>query len=128
MVSLRYDPHEQISSNAWLALDESERTRLVIQYHQRQRIQLPNETVHALIHVIVENQIALGDAFPVKGVLIRLMSEGLNRHEAVHAIGSVLSDAFFTAMNEEDVKSDLNADYLEKLKALSAGSWRGLAS
>ena len=127
MSLLRYDPHEHINSDDWLALDESERTGLVVRYHRRQRIQLPNETVHALIHVIVENQVALGDAFPAKGVLFRLMSEGLDRHEAVHAVGSVLSETFFRAMSGENVTGDLNADYVEKLKALSAESWRKLA-
>jgi len=127
MALLHYDPHEHINSDAWLALDESERTRLVVRYQRRQRIRLPNETVHALIHVIVENQVALGDAFPAKGVLFRLMSEGLDRHEAIHAIGSVLSETFFTAMSEENVDGDPNADYVEKLKVLSAESWRKLA-
>jgi hypothetical protein len=127
MALLRYDPHEHINSDAWLALDESERTRLVVRYHRRQRIRLPNETVHALIHVIVENQVALGDAFPAKGVLLRLMAEGLDRHEAIHAIGSVLSETFFTAMSEENVDCDPNADYVEKFKFLSAESWRKIA-
>jgi hypothetical protein len=50
-----------------------------------------NDRIGATVHVIVENQVALGDAFPAKAVLIRLMNEGLDRHEAIHAIGSVLS-------------------------------------
>ena len=127
MSLLRYDPYEHTDSDAWLKLDESERAQLVVRYHRQQRIRLPNETVHALIHMIVENQIALGDAFPAKDVLFRLMSEGLDRHQAVHAIGSVLSEIFFRAMNEENVNCDLNADYVDKLKALSAESWRKLA-
>ncbi len=124
MELLRYDPQEDIDSDAWLALDESERERLVVRYHRRRRIRLPNETVHALIHVMVENQVALGDAFPARGVLLRLMSEGLDRHEAVHAIGSVLSRTLFTALREKNVQGDLNADYIEKLKSLSAESWK----
>jgi hypothetical protein len=67
MALLRYDPYEHIDCDAWLALDESERTGQVVRYHRRQRIRLPNETIHAAIHVIVENQVALGDAFPAKG-------------------------------------------------------------
>lgn len=128
MALSRYDPGEHIDSGAWLALDESERTWLVVRYHRRQRIRLPNEIIHAAIHVIVENQIALGDEFPAKGVLLRLMSEGLNRHEAIHAIGSVLSETLFRTMNEPSVDDDLSGDYLEKLKALSAESWRKQAS
>ena len=54
--------------------------------HRRQGIRLPDKTVHALIHVIVENQVALGDKYPVKSVLSRLIAEGLNRHEAVLSV------------------------------------------
>jgi hypothetical protein len=115
---------EHIISDAWLALDESERMRSVERYHRRQRIRLPNETIHAVIHVIVENQVTLGDALPAKAVLFRLMKEGLDRHEALHAMGSVLSEKFFVVMSEQDAKGDLNADYVEKLESVTAESWR----
>jgi hypothetical protein len=98
--------------------------QLVTRYHRRQRIRLPNETIHAVMHVIVENQVALGDSFPAKAVLIRLMKEGLDRHEAIHAIGSVLSEKLFAVMSGEEVKGDINADYVEQLKSMSAESWR----
>jgi len=124
MELLRYDPLEHIDSDAWQELDESERKQLVVRYHRRVRIRLPNETAHALIHVMVENQLALGDAYPVKAVLVRLMNEGLDRHEAIHAIGAVLSETFFTAMHGEEIDGDLNARYLEKLKVLTTESWR----
>ena len=52
------------------------------------------------------------------------MKEGLDRHEAVHAMGSVLSEKLFVVMSEQDAKGDLNADYVEKLKSLTAESWR----
>jgi len=128
MALLRYDPHEHITSDAWLEFDESERMQLVARYHRRQRIRLPNETIHATMHVIVENQVALGDAFPAKAVLIRLMNEGPDRHEAIRAIGSVLSEKLFAVMSGEDVKGDINADYVEELKFLSAESWMKQAS
>jgi hypothetical protein len=32
----------------------------------RQRIELPNAKIHTTIHAIVANQIAEGDAFPVR--------------------------------------------------------------
>jgi hypothetical protein len=128
MALLQYDPHEHINSDAWLALDESERMQLVTRYHRRQRIRLPNETIHAVVHVIVENQVALGDEFPAKAVLLRLMKEGLDRHEAIHAIGSVLSEEFFVAMSGQEAGGDINAKYIEKLKSLTAHSWRKQAS
>jgi hypothetical protein len=48
--------------------------------------------LHGLAHVMVENQIALGDP-PVPAIreaLVRLMGEGLDRHDALHAVGSVV--------------------------------------
>jgi HD superfamily phosphodiesterase len=124
MALSQYDPHEHINPGTWLELDESERMQVVRRYHRRQQIRLPNETVHAVVHVIVENQVALGDRFPARAVLLRLMKEGLDRHEAIHAIGSVLSEEFFVAMSGQETESNLNADYIEKLKSLTADSWR----
>jgi Domain of unknown function (DUF1841) len=122
-VILRYDPYQHTDSEAWQALDESERIESVREYHRRNRIRLPNETLHAAIHAIVENQVSLGDSFPARAVLLRLMEEGLDRHEAVHAIGSVLSDQVLAALREEG-GSDLNSQYVDKLNRLTAESWR----
>jgi hypothetical protein len=128
MALSQYDPHEHINPGAWLELDESERMQLVRRYHRRQRIRLPNETIHAVVHVIIENQVALGDEFPAKAVLLRLMNEGLDRHEAIHAIASVLSEEFLVVMSGQESGGDLNADYIEKLKSLTADTWRKQAS
>jgi hypothetical protein len=89
---LQYDPRQHVNSEAWQALDESERIESVRQYHRQNRIRLANESLHATTHVIVENQVALGDTFVARAVLLRLVAEGLDRHEAIHAIGSVLSE------------------------------------
>lgn len=116
-----YDPHRHMDLEAWQALDESERIESVRQYHRRHRIRLAKETLHAATHVIVENQVALGDAFPARAVLLRLMEEGLDRHEAVHAIGWVLSEQLFSA---PEAAGDLSAQYVAKLNRLTAASWR----
>ena len=81
---------EDWDSEAWQAFDESERIESVRQYHRQNRIRLADESLHATTHVIVENQVALGDTFAAPAVLLRLMAEGLDRHEAIYAIGSVL--------------------------------------
>ena len=120
---LRYDPLKDVDPESWLALDELERLNYVLDYHQRQRIRLPNQKIHATMHVVVENQLALGDSFPAKSVLARLMSEGLDRHDAIHAIGSVLAGQIFDALKHKDPTRDLNAEYQQKLKALTAQSW-----
>lgn len=92
-----YDPEKDLQADEWLALDEAARVDAVEAYHQRQRIRLPNATLHATIHTVVENQIALGEGVVVE-TLARLRSEGLTRHEAVHAIGSVLTEQIFHAL------------------------------
>jgi hypothetical protein len=40
------------------------------------------------------------DTFAARPVLLRLMAEGLDRHEALHAIGSVLSGQLLAALRD----------------------------
>jgi len=96
----RYHPHHAPDPEAWLALDEGERTELVLQYHRRARVRLPNARLHAAIHVVVENQVALGDEIPVRRTLERLRAEGLDRHDAVHAAGSVLAKRIYDLLKK----------------------------
>jgi hypothetical protein len=72
---------------------------------------MPNSSLHAAIHVVVENQVALGGEIPVQETLARLMGEGLSRHEAVHAVGSVLAGILFDLSKYTEKVQDLNEDY-----------------
>ena len=54
-----YDPHIAPAPAGWLELDEDERSYLIEQYHEAAGIPLPNARLHATLHTIVENQIAL---------------------------------------------------------------------
>ena len=83
----------------WLDTDESERIDLVSSYHRRVRVRLPDLRVHATIHVIVENQVAMRERAVVE-TLSRLQGEGLNRHDAIHAIGSVMVEHMNELLNE----------------------------
>lgn len=123
-MSLQYDPDQHLNADTWLKSDESERIEAVKQYHRRAKVRLPNERLHAATHVIVENQVALGEAYPVQSVLFRLMEEGLDRHDAIHAIGLVLAERLFAGLTEKSQPADLNAEYLEKLNRLTAASWK----
>jgi len=119
----RYDPDKPVDPEEWMALDEGERQYLVEQYHRKKRIKLPNARLHAIIHVVVENQIALGSESPVQETLSRLMREGLNRHDAVHAIGSVLAGYMFDLMKHGPKEKNANADYYRQLKELTVEGW-----
>jgi len=118
-----YDPDKQIDPDEWMALDDDERGYLVENYHTKKRFKMPNLKLHAIIHVVVENQIALGDAVPAKRALARLMRQGLSRHNAVHAIGSVLASHIFDLMKHGPVSADLSADYSRQLEKLNAEDW-----
>ena len=87
-------------------------------------MQLETPELHAMAHVVVENQVALGEATSVPEALDRLINEGLDRHDAVHAIGSVLMKTVFDAVHERDDGSDINAKYRQKLATLTAANWR----
>lgn len=118
-----YNPDRAIDPDEWNVLDESERQSLVERYHGRKHIKMPNLTLHAAIHVVVENQVALGGEIPVQETLARLMGEGLGRHEAVHAIGSVLAGILFNLDKYAEKSQDLNEDYHQQLEELMAESW-----
>jgi len=124
----RYDALIAPDPEEWQALDEEEQLDLVEVYHRRTRAPVPKSgaRVHALFHVAVENQVALGDETPVKRTLQRLMAEGLDRHDAVHAVGSVLAGHMNDRLrgSESDPTEDPNTAYYAELEALTAAEWR----
>ena len=124
---MRYDANQELDPETWLALDEAERIDLVIDHHRRTRVQLEDPKLHAMTHVVVENQIALGDGTPVKGTLDRLMDEGLDRHDAIHAIGSILMGIVFDAVRKAEDADDINAKYKRELATLTATGWQAQA-
>jgi len=123
---MRYHAHEPPDPAEWLELDESERLDIVRDYHRCGKLPVgQNANVHAAAHITVENQLAMGDASVVPATLDRLMREGLDRHEAIHAIASVLMGIVFDALrNPEGKQIDINAAYGRELGELTAASWR----
>ena len=118
-----YDPDAPGSSD-WLETDEVERIELVASYHRRHKVSLPNAQLHAVIHVVVENQLALGETVVVE-TLARLQKEGLSRHDALHAIGSVLAADLYELMQDGTKATDgAYRGYLESLQKLTARNWR----
>jgi hypothetical protein len=120
----RYDARHAPDSAEWLALDEGERLDLVMAYHRRAKIKLPNPRMHAVIHTVVENQIAGGGETPVRPTLERLQAEGLDRHEAVHAIGSVLAEHIYDLVKKNAPPGEPTVRYYGVLQNLTAESWR----
>jgi len=118
-----YNPRKKPDSDQWLALDEDERILLIEAFHERERVNLPNVRLHALFHAVIENQLASGDPPQAVDTLERLLGEGLDRHEAIHAIGSVLSEVMYNAMKNPSQKVDSTQAYIEGLNDLTVEKW-----
>ncbi len=122
-----YDPEVAPDSAEWLALEEQERIDLVEDYHRTARIDLPNVTVHAVVHSAVENQLAEG-LEPVVRAMARLMNEGLSRHDALHAIGCIVTDHLRRALNlkDKDYPKTAQASYNAAVDRLTVEEWHRL--
>ncbi len=117
-----YDANRAQDPAWWLSLDEQERISLVLRHHSAVGVELPNSQIHAVTHVVVENQVLLGDETPVAAKLDRLMQDGLSRHDAIHAIGTALAPVLLDVVQGE-IRSDPTTIYYNRLDELTARSW-----
>ena len=123
-MALIYNPLKAPDPKRWLAIDEAIRLKMVVSYHRKKRFDLPNERIHAAIHMVVENQVAMGDELPVSATLDRMMNEGLDRHDAIHAVGSVLAGRMWEmSQSDADPQMDPNESYFDDLAKLTAQGW-----
>jgi hypothetical protein len=120
--AVTYNPEKAPDPEKWRALEETQRLDAVFTHHRRMRVKVPKADIHAAIHVIVENQLAEGFALATEA-LDRLRAEGLDRHEAIHAIGSVLIGHVQSLMQESATTPDPNGPYGKALRTLTARSW-----
>jgi hypothetical protein len=80
-----------------------------------------NPILHVTIHQTIENQLAARNPPVVHETLERLMRAGLSRHEAIHAIGSVLSVEIWEILKEERLFDEER--YEQGLWELDARDW-----
>lgn len=112
----RYKANKKPKPRDWLNLSEERRIALVETAHVGEGIEPESLRAHAVIHVVVENQLA-ENISEVVDAYQRLRKDGLDRHDCIHAIGSVLIDYLY---EPGTVSSD---DYTRKLNALTARGW-----
>ena len=120
---MEYDALMAPNPEDWNSSEEGERLAAIIEYHEHIEDDVPNQNLHAAFHTIVENQIALGEDAPTN-TLQRLMTEGLDRHDAIHAVGSVLSEQIFNMLGGRQPNGYDAARYDRKLAKLTAKKWR----
>jgi len=118
---MHYDPSTDQEPVRWLAADELDRITAIQHYHKRTKDRAENPRLHAIMHHVVENQLAEGVEV-TQTTLDRLCREGLSRHEAIHAIGSVVAEDIFEILQSHQ-PHDQKA-YAHKLEALVASEWR----
>ena len=118
-----YDAELMPDPEAWLAADEDER-QLAVEYHHwrepRPHELAPNPRLHAVLHAVIETQIASDEPLEARQTLLRLTGEGLTRHDAIHAMATVLTAFVFEQRWDE-------AEYVANLAELSRESFLGLA-
>ena len=86
-----YDVSRAPDAAEWLQLDESARIALVADAHRRTRASVgSNEEAHASIHVVVEDRLAMAHA-AVVAAYDRFRAAGVARHNAIHALASVVT-------------------------------------
>lgn len=78
--------------------------------------------LHATIHTVVETQLEVGEPPFVRSTLERLLVGGLDRHSAVHAIGSVAAREVLEAMQQGQAYDEQR--YRAALDELDAKTWR----
>jgi hypothetical protein len=118
---MQYDPDVAPSAVEWLQLDERERMAAIERSHSDEPT-MPNLALHVAIHAAVETQLAM--YLPsVVNAAARLHAEGLDRHDTIHAIGSVLASHMWAMLQADPAEGDPNAAYYAALDQLSVESW-----
>ncbi len=118
-----YNPNKSVDGEKWLALDEAQRIELVDDFHLQLDLEMTEDAlrVHSAIHVIVENQLAMGvDLIPE--TVAKLTRQGLNRHETIHAIGAIIAEDIFDVMQGNTAEFSPKK-YRRKLEKLTAKRW-----
>jgi hypothetical protein len=120
----RYEPSKPINPEEWLALDETERIDLVLEYHETLDHEMPDDALsfHSSVHVIVENQIAMGVEL-IPETIAKLIRQGLDRHEAIHAIGAIISEDIFDII-KGNIQELSPKKQRRKLEKITAKRWR----
>ena len=119
---MEYDPQKAPDPGQWLDLSEDAQIRIVREYHHSGAPGLLKEELHAALHVMIENQLALKEK-PVRDTMDRLGRDGLDRHDSIHAIGTVLMEHMYDTVHRGSHGANTKEMYYQDLAHLSASEW-----
>jgi hypothetical protein len=119
-----YDPSIEPDKQSWLEATEGERIAVVTAFHEKHDKKLDRKAliIHSAVHVVVENQLALGVEL-LPETVARLIRQGLSRHEAIHAVGAIISGDILGIIRGEITEFSASK-YRIKLEKISAKRWR----
>jgi hypothetical protein len=120
----QYDALTAPDPETWLVLDDHERIALIEEAHRQLGDKFPRLQLHVLVHNIAETQLAMGMP-EVRAALERVMAAGLDRHQAIHALGSVIMGHLRDILSS-DRKFDQQS-FDRSMAELTAEKWRALA-
>ncbi|MDO3386328.1 hypothetical protein QWI17_10805 [Gilvimarinus sp. SDUM040013] len=122
----QYNPLVAPDSEEWLGLSEGDRIDSVRSFHEHSDGSDFEDdqalSIHCAIHVVVENQLAL-KVEHLPETLSKLKRQGLDRHEAIHAIGAILSEEIFKIYRGETSEFSTSL-YRRKLEKVTAKRWK----
>lgn len=121
-----YDAEKDPDPEVWLGLDQDSRNLAIEEFHVRANLRRRSADLraHAVIHMAAETHVAETDPPQARLALTRLLKQGLDRHQAIHAIGTVLSEHLGRAVRQDYFD---HAAYARDLEHLSADIWRAEA-
>jgi hypothetical protein len=125
-----YDAQTAPDAATWLRTDGALRLDAIERYHSQltgAHPPTPNPQIHAVAHDVVETQLAAADPASTTETLARLTREGVDRHSAIHAIGSVIMEFIWEATQPGASPFD-PAIHARRLDVLSANDWKTHAS
>jgi hypothetical protein len=120
---MKYDPLIAPDPRVWLDMGEDAQIRSVRDYHMTHAPERLKEDLHAAFHVMIENQLAVEEK-PVQATLARLMNEGLDRHEAIHAMSAVLMEHMYDIVHRGSTGDKTKEMYYQDLSHLVASEWK----
>jgi hypothetical protein len=120
---MKYDPLVSPECQTWLDMEEETQISVVREYHKSSAPERLKEDLHAAFHVMIENQLALSEK-PVRETMKRLTNEGLDRHEAIHAMSAVLTEHMYDVVHRGSSGSNTKEMYYQDLTHLVASEWK----
>jgi hypothetical protein len=120
---VRYNPHGKPDAEDWLAMDDGEKSILVQIYHESKGIEIEGMQLHCLLHVVIENQLAM--KIPeVVAAYRKLRQKNVTRHNALHALMNIMGEFFFEIRKGVKMDQDANKEYFKRLKKIRASQWK----